>query len=77
MRLPIPNLPLLADNFTSISFSLDSATILSLTASYSGIMYNTGDLGRVREDGEIEHLGRVDDQVKVKVSPKSTLLPIR
>lgn len=30
-------------------------------------MYNTGDLGRWRQDGSIEILGRVDDQVKVKV----------
>lgn len=30
-------------------------------------MFNTGDLGRWRENGELEHLGRVDDQVKVKV----------
>ena len=31
-------------------------------------MYNTGDLGRLRPDGKFEHLGRVDEQVKVKVS---------
>ncbi len=31
-------------------------------------MYNTGDLGRLREDGHIEPLGRLDDQVKIKVS---------
>ncbi|KAH8114567.1 nonribosomal peptide synthetase 12 [Phellopilus nigrolimitatus] len=30
------------------------------------LMFNTGDLGRWRPDGELEHLGRVDDQVKVK-----------
>ncbi|KAL6402646.1 Linear gramicidin synthase subunit C [Ilyonectria robusta] len=30
-------------------------------------MYNTGDLGRWRHDGSIEILGRVDDQVKIKV----------
>ncbi|EJC98159.1 nonribosomal peptide synthetase 12 [Fomitiporia mediterranea MF3/22] len=30
------------------------------------IMFNTGDLGRWRPDGQLEHLGRVDDQVKVK-----------
>ncbi|RGP71640.1 non-ribosomal peptide synthetase [Fusarium longipes] len=31
------------------------------------MIYNTGDLGRWRPDGSIEFLGRVDDQVKVKV----------
>lgn len=30
-------------------------------------MYNTGDLGAWRQDGEIEMLGRVDDQIKIKV----------
>ncbi len=30
-------------------------------------MFNTGDLGKWRSDGTLEHLGRIDDQVKVKV----------
>ncbi|RDB21480.1 Linear gramicidin synthase subunit D [Hypsizygus marmoreus] len=30
------------------------------------IMFNTGDLGRWYPDGNLEHLGRIDDQVKVK-----------
>lgn len=30
-------------------------------------MFNTGDLGRWVEDGTLENLGRVDDQVKIKV----------
>ncbi|KIJ46113.1 hypothetical protein M422DRAFT_165651, partial [Sphaerobolus stellatus SS14] len=30
------------------------------------MMFNTGDLGRWREDGQIEHCGRKDEQVKVK-----------
>ncbi|KAJ3555227.1 hypothetical protein NM688_g2696 [Phlebia brevispora] len=30
------------------------------------LMFNTGDLGRWRPDGTLEHLGRIDDQVKVK-----------
>ncbi len=29
-------------------------------------MYNTGDLARLHDDGRIEHLGRVDSQVKVR-----------
>jgi len=29
-------------------------------------MFNTGDIGKWREDGFIDHLGRADDQVKVK-----------
>ncbi|KAF7365210.1 Nonribosomal peptide synthetase 12 [Mycena venus] len=30
------------------------------------IMFNTGDLGAWRPDGTLEHLGRIDDQVKIK-----------
>lgn len=30
-------------------------------------MFNTGDLGRMLPDGSLEHFGRVDEQVKVKV----------
>ncbi|OCH88429.1 AMP-binding protein [Obba rivulosa] len=33
---------------------------------HGGIMYNTGDLGRWRFDGKLDHLGRIDEQVKVK-----------
>lgn len=29
-------------------------------------MFNTGDLGRWTQDGDLEHLGRIDDQVKIK-----------
>ncbi|CAE6451292.1 unnamed protein product [Rhizoctonia solani] len=30
------------------------------------LMFNTGDLGKWREDGSLIHLGRADDQVKIK-----------
>ncbi|KAJ7459865.1 nonribosomal peptide synthetase 12 [Mycena latifolia] len=30
------------------------------------LMFNTGDLGAWRADGTLEHLGRIDDQVKIK-----------
>ncbi|KFY29922.1 hypothetical protein V494_08373 [Pseudogymnoascus sp. VKM F-4513 (FW-928)] len=30
------------------------------------LMFNTGDLGRWRDDGTLETLGRIDDQVKIK-----------
>ncbi|KAJ7109738.1 nonribosomal peptide synthetase 12, partial [Mycena crocata] len=30
------------------------------------LMFNTGDLGAWRTDGTLEHLGRIDDQVKIK-----------
>ena len=32
----------------------------------SGRIYRTGDLGRVNEQGELEHLGRIDTQVKIR-----------
>ena len=32
----------------------------------SGKLYRTGDLGRWRRDGTLEHLGRIDSQVKVR-----------
>ena len=38
-------------------------------------MFCTGDLGRWRDNGELEHLGRVDDQVKVKVRQPALILP--
>jgi amino acid adenylation domain-containing protein len=30
------------------------------------VMYRSGDLGRLRPDGRLEHLGRIDSQVKVR-----------
>ncbi|MFF4763636.1 Pls/PosA family non-ribosomal peptide synthetase [Streptomyces sp. NPDC001292] len=32
----------------------------------SGRLYRTGDLGRITGDGEIEYLGRADDEVKIR-----------
>jgi non-ribosomal peptide synthetase component F len=36
-------------------------------------MFNTGDLGRWREDGTLEPFGRLDDQVKIKVGNENQL----
>ena len=40
-------------------------------------MYNTGDLGRWLESGEIEIMGRKDDQVKVNVRIGGSVSPNR
>ncbi|KAI1335557.1 surfactin synthetase subunit 3 [Xylariaceae sp. FL0016] len=51
------NLPeLTASKFKSDKFTKDGT-----------MMFNTGDLGRWTEDGNLEPLGRKDDQVKIKV----------
>ncbi len=47
---------LTAERFVADSFSTD----------FRARMYRTGDLGRYRADGNIEFLGRNDDQVKVR-----------
>jgi len=39
---------------------------LGLPNNPSGRIYRTGDLGRVDKDGEIEYLGRIDTQIKLR-----------
>ena len=39
---------------------------LSLPNNPSGRIYRTGDLGRITDDGEIEYLGRIDTQIKLR-----------
>jgi len=39
---------------------------LALANNPSGRIYRTGDLGRINDDGEIEYLGRIDTQVKLR-----------
>ncbi len=39
---------------------------LALPNNASGRIYRTGDLGRITEDGEIEYLGRIDTQIKLR-----------
>ncbi|OAF58720.1 hypothetical protein VC83_05144 [Pseudogymnoascus destructans] len=39
---------------------------LNKFVSDGSFMFNTGDLGRWRDDGTLETLGRIDDQVKIK-----------
>ncbi|HXZ18021.1 MAG TPA: amino acid adenylation domain-containing protein, partial [Roseiarcus sp.] len=40
--------------------------VLSLPNNPSGRIYRSGDLGRITEDGEIEYLGRIDTQIKLR-----------
>lgn len=68
------NLPeLTARRFVRDPFRYDGCAFLSLRDVHlslmfiSSVMFNTGDLGRWTPQGVLEHLGRVDDQVKVKV----------
>jgi non-ribosomal peptide synthetase-like protein len=39
---------------------------LGIEHNTSGRLYRTGDLGRIREDGQVEYLGRIDTQVKIR-----------
>lgn len=40
--------------------------ILDLPGNLSGRIYRTGDMGRITDAGELEYLGRIDTQVKVR-----------
>jgi len=42
------------------------ADFLSIPNNPSGRIYRTGDLGRINAEGEIEYLGRIDTQVKLR-----------
>ena len=42
------------------------ADFLALPNNPSGRIYRTGDLGRITDDGEIEYLGRIDTQIKLR-----------
>ena len=42
------------------------ADFVGLANNLSGRIYRTGDLGRIGADGEIEYLGRIDTQVKLR-----------
>ena len=42
------------------------ADFVGLPNNLSGRIYRTGDLGRIGADGEIEYLGRIDTQVKLR-----------
>jgi amino acid adenylation domain-containing protein len=45
---------------------LTQATFLPDPAGSGATIYRTGDLGRMRPDGNLEHLGRKDSQVKIR-----------
>ncbi len=51
------------DDLTAARFVPD---FLHVPNNPSRRLYRTGDLGRINEDGEIEYLGRIDTQVKIK-----------
>lgn len=48
---------------TAAAFIPDS---LGLPNNPSGLLYRSGDLGRILDTGEIEYLGRIDTQVKIR-----------
>ncbi|QRP47069.1 non-ribosomal peptide synthetase [Amycolatopsis sp. FDAARGOS 1241] len=44
----------------------EELTAQRFRAGPDGRVYHSGDLGRLRPDGELEHLGRIDSQVKMR-----------
>ncbi|MEM8720136.1 MAG: amino acid adenylation domain-containing protein [Cyanobacteria bacterium P01_G01_bin.39] len=52
------------EKFIPNPFSLNSVS--SDPSASSGLLYKTGDLAKYRPDGNIEFLGRIDNQVKVR-----------
>ncbi|WP_258003824.1 non-ribosomal peptide synthetase [Fischerella thermalis] len=56
----IPNL------FNNSKFKIPTEAALPLQNSKSNRLYKTGDLARYLPDGNIEYLGRLDDQVKLR-----------
>ena len=55
----------LADDAANARFSLAAPEVWPLSRGSPARMYQTGDLVMRRTDGEVQHLGRCDDQVKV------------
>nr|MBX2806961.1 amino acid adenylation domain-containing protein [Hyphomicrobiales bacterium] len=51
------------DDLTAKKFIPD---FLNIPNNPSGCIYRTGDLGRINADGEVEFLGRIDTQVKLR-----------
>lgn len=57
----------LADGYFGRTDLTDAAFVADpIGAVPGGRMYNTGDLGRLNPDGEVEYLGRGDGQVKIR-----------
>ncbi|KAJ4482061.1 nonribosomal peptide synthetase 12 [Lentinula aciculospora] len=52
--------------YLNLPHKTDERYLFDIFVNDGSLMFNTGDLGRWRLDGTLEHLGRVDDQVKVK-----------